>query len=86
MLPEIAPTFQLLHIHILNNTICSCYVPVIWGVFFRVAPPIYSADVPHGNGRETGIEDDNEEAATIWNTRGPEQKGSLDARIVHPRR
>ena len=83
-LSEIAASLHLFNIHIINNTICFCYVPVIRGVFFRVAPPIYSADVPCGHGRETGTVDDNEVAATIWNRRGPEQKESLEARIVHP--
>ena len=67
------------------NTICSLLVPVIRGVFFRVAPPIYSAGVPHGHGGEIGPAEDNEVAATIWSSRGPEQTGSLDARIVCPR-
>ena len=31
------------------NTICSLLVPVIRGVFFRVAPPIYRTDDPPNN-------------------------------------
>ena len=36
------------------NTICSLLVPVIRGVFFRVAPPIYRTDDPPNNQKSLG--------------------------------
>ena len=36
------------------NTICSLLVPVIRGVFFRVAPPIYRTDDPPNNEKSLG--------------------------------